>query len=71
MKSERVKQIPYANTYIWNLKKKKKGSEEPRGRTGIKTQTERMDLRTQGGGRVSWDKVREWHGHIYLFTEEK
>ena len=26
-------------TYIWNLKKKKKGSEEPKGRTGIKTQT--------------------------------
>ena len=26
-KSEREKQIPYANTYIWNLKKKKKGSE--------------------------------------------
>ena len=24
-----------------------------------------MDLRTQGGGRVSWDEVREWHGHIY------
>ena len=32
-------QIPYANTYIWNLKKKKKGSHEPRCRTGIKTQT--------------------------------
>ena len=32
------KQIPYANTYVCNLKKKK-GSEEPRGRTGIKTQT--------------------------------
>ena len=35
------KQILYANTYIWNLKKKikkrKNGSEEPRGRTGIKT----------------------------------
>ena len=45
--------------------KKNKGSEEPRGRTGIKTQTYRMDFRTQGGGRVSWDKVREWHGHIY------
>ena len=30
------KQIPYANTYIWNLKKN--GSEEPRGRTGIKMQ---------------------------------
>ena len=28
----------YANMYIWNLKKKK-GSDEPRGRTGIKTQT--------------------------------
>ena len=25
-KSEREKQIPYANTYIWNLKKKKKWS---------------------------------------------
>ena len=37
-KSEREKQIPYANTYIWNLKKKKKGSEEPRGKTGIKMQ---------------------------------
>ena len=24
-----------------------------------------MDLRIWGGGRVSWDKVREWHGHIY------
>ena len=36
-KSEREKQIPYANTYIWNLKKKP-GSEEPRGRTGIKMQ---------------------------------
>ena len=27
-----------------------------------------MDLRTGGGGRVSWDKVREWHGHIYTTT---
>ena len=25
--------------YIWNLKNKKDGSEEPRGRTGIKMQT--------------------------------
>ena len=25
----------------------------------------RMDLRTQGGGRVSWNEVREGHGHIY------
>ena len=38
-KSEREKQIPYANTYIWNLRRKKKGHEEPRGKTGIKTQT--------------------------------
>ena len=45
--------------------KKKKSYEEPRGRTGIKTQTQRMDMRTQGGGRVSWDEVREHHGHIY------
>ena len=52
------KQISYANTYIWNLKKIN-GSEEPRGRTGIKMQTQRMDLRTRGGGRVSWDEGRE------------
>ena len=33
---------------------------------GIKRQTYwRMDLRTRGGVRVSWDKVREWHVHIY------
>ena len=46
-------------------KKEKKGSEEPRGRTGIKTQTFRMDLRTRGGRRVSSDEVREWYAHIY------
>ena len=46
-------------------KKKKKDSEGPRGRTGIKTQTWRMDLRTRGWGRVSWDEVRECHGLIY------
>ena len=62
-KSGREKQIPYANTYIWNLRKN--GSEEPSGRTGIKMQVYRMDLRTLGGGGVSWDKVREWYGHIY------
>ena len=37
-KSEREKQILCANTYIWNLKTNKNGSEEPRGRAGIKTQ---------------------------------
>ena len=39
-KSEREKQIQYANTYIWTLrKKKKKGHEEPSSKMGIKTQT--------------------------------
>ena len=47
-------------------KKKKKGHEEPSGKTGIKTQTYyRMDLGIWGGGRVRCDRVREWHGHIY------
>ena len=47
-------------------KKKKNVHEEPRGKMEIKTKTYyRMDLRIRGGGRVSWDKVREWHGHIY------
>ena len=41
--------------------KKENGSEGPRDRTGITTQMYRMDLRIQGGGKVSWDKVREWH----------
>ena len=35
-KSEREKQILWANTYM-ESKKKKNGSEEPRGRAGIKT----------------------------------
>ena len=38
---------------------KKSGSDEPRGRTGIKTQRFIMNLRTQGGGKLSWDEVRE------------
>ena len=46
------------------MESKKKGYDQPRGRTGIKTQMLRLDLRTWGGGRVSWDKVREWHGLI-------
>ena len=33
-------------------KKTKNGSDEPMGRAGIKTQTSRMDLKTQGGGKV-------------------
>ena len=46
--------------------KKKNGSDEPRGRTGIKTQTSllRMDFRTRGGGRVSRDEVRDGCSHL-------
>ena len=61
--------MPYANAYIWNLKKN--GTDEPTGRAGINMQTYRMDLRTWGGGRVSWNKVREWHGHIYRSEERR
>ena len=50
-------------THIYMESKKKKMV--LKNQTGIKTQTQRMDLRTWGGGRVSWDKVREWYGHIY------
>ena len=46
MKSEREIQIPYANTYIWE--KKKKSPDEPSCRAGVKMQTKRMGLRTQG-----------------------
>ena len=42
------------------FKKKKKCHEEPRGKTGKKTQTYwRTDLRIWGGGRVSCDRARE------------
>ena len=52
-------------THIYEILKKK-GHEDPRGRTGIKMQTyQRMDLRTWGRGRGSWDNVRKWHGYIY------
>ena len=41
MEVRKRKQIQYVNTYVWNLKKtqNKTGSDEPRGRTGIKMQT--------------------------------
>ena len=41
--------------------KKKIDSEDLRGKTGIKTQMETMELRTRGGGTVSWNEVGEWH----------
>ena len=41
------------------MESKKNDTDEPRGRAGIKTQTERMDLRTWAGERESWDEVRE------------
>ena len=47
------------------MESKKNVSDGPRGRNGIKMHTQTVDLRTQGEGRVSWDEVREWHGHIY------
>ena len=37
VKSEREKPIPYGNIYMES--KKKKGTDEPRDRTGIKMQT--------------------------------
>ena len=51
MKSEREKQIPYANTYIWNYLKN--GSDEPRVKTGIKTQTENgLEYTGRGKGKL-------------------
>ena len=43
-KSEREKQILYANVYIYReSKKKKSGTDEPSGRARIKRKTQRMD----------------------------
>ena len=33
----RKRKTLYANTYIWNLKRKKNGTDEPSDRAGIKT----------------------------------
>ena len=59
--SQKEKNKYYMLTHIYRIVKKIYVYEKPRGRTGIKTQTKRINLRTQGGGRVSWDEVREWH----------
>ena len=56
--SQKEKNKYHMLTHIYGIKKKN-GSDEPRGRTGIKMQTLRMDLRTRRGGRVSCDEVRE------------
>ena len=61
---EKNKHRMLTNT-IYMESKKKNGSEKPRFRTGIKMRTYRTDLRTWGGGRVSWEELREWHGLIY------
>ena len=45
-------------THIYGIQKI--GTDEPSGRAGIKMQTLRTDLRTQGG-RGGWDAVREQH----------
>ena len=37
VKSEREKQILYPDSYIWNLKKTKGGTDEPSCRAGIKS----------------------------------
>ena len=62
-KSEREKQIPYANTYIWNLKEKKKDYEEPRGGSGIKTQTDVENGLEDTGrekGKLGWSETVAW-----------
>ena len=57
--SQKEKNKHHMLTHIYGILKKKKGSEEPRIRTGIKTQMLKMDLRAWGGGKVSWDEVSE------------
>ena len=48
------------------MESKKKGSEDPRGRTGIKMHADLENgLEDTGRAKGKLDKVREWHGHIY------
>ena len=46
-------------------KKKKKGHEEPRGKTGIDTDLLENGLEDTGRGKGKLGQMREWHGHIY------
>ena len=66
-KSEREKQILYADTYIWNLKKEKKkgrkSSEEPTGKMKIKMQTfprEWIRGYRRGKGKLGQSERVEW-----------
>ena len=53
--SQKEKNKYHRLTRIYGIKKKN-GSEEPRGMTGIKRQTWRVDLRTWRGEGVGWDE---------------
>ena len=63
--SQKEKNKYHMLTHTYGIQREKNGSVEPRGRRGIKTQTQRMDLRTLGGGRVRWDKVRVAWAYIH------
>ena len=53
-------------THIYGiLKKKKKMVLMHLGQDRNKDADVENGLEDTGRGRVSWDKVREWHGHIY------
>ena len=49
---------------MWSLKKKKKVL-KVLGQDRTKDAHVENGLEDTGGGRVSWDEVREWHGLIY------
>ena len=57
--SEKEKQIPYANTYIWNLKKQN-ASEELRSRTGIKNIENGLEDMGRGKGKLGQTERVAW-----------
>ena len=67
-KSEREKQIPYANTYIWNLEKEKSGYEEPREQDGNKDADlleNGLEDMGSGKGKLGWSERVAWTYKYY------
>ena len=53
---------PEKRTKINKIRNERVGTTNTTGiQSIIRDYYERMDLSTWGGGRVSWDEVREWH----------
>ena len=62
---EKINKIDKPLARLIKKKREKTQSNRIRNEKGEVTTDTAEIQRTRGGGRVSLDNVREWHGHIY------